>query len=73
MTKRFRRAGFLPYTPLIFFNACVDLGHKIVCGTTKHRLFKLHKPVCERRRQVGRDRLPAPLSLPRPRNATFEL
>lgn len=39
MDKLFRLVGFLPYTVVVFLNAFVDLGHKIVIQNT---VFKIH-------------------------------
>ncbi len=39
MTQLFRMAGFLPFVAMVFLNAFVDLGHKIVIQNT---LFKAY-------------------------------
>ena len=40
MTQLFRIAGFLPFIAVVFINAFVDLGHKIVIQNT---LFKVYE------------------------------
>ncbi|MBF8270365.1 MAG: acyl-CoA synthetase (AMP-forming)/AMP-acid ligase II [Gammaproteobacteria bacterium] len=39
MGKLFKIAGFLPYTAMIFLNAFVDLGHKIVIQNTVFKIY----------------------------------
>ena len=39
MDKLFRLAGFVPFLLIVFFNAFVDLGHKILIQNT---IFKIH-------------------------------
>ena len=39
MTQLFRIVGFLPYVAMVFLNAFVDLGHKIIIQNT---LFKAY-------------------------------
>jgi Acyl-CoA synthetases (AMP-forming)/AMP-acid ligases II len=40
MDKLFRLIGFFPYTLMIFLNAFVDLGHKIVIQNTVFKLYE---------------------------------
>ena len=43
MLQLFRIAGFLPYVAMVFLNAFVDLGHKIIIQNT---LFKAYEGDC---------------------------
>jgi len=39
MNKLFRIKGFLPYTVMLFINAFVDLGHKIIIQNTVFKIY----------------------------------
>ena len=39
MDKLFRLAGFLPFMLIIFLNAFVDLGHKILIQNTVFKIY----------------------------------
>jgi len=66
MLQLFRISGFLPYLAMVFLNAFVDLGHKIIIQNT---LFKTYDGEAQHRRRRERELVVA-FGAPLPISAT---